>query len=137
MLSAVWLGMVIGVSFVATPVKFMAPSLELATALEVGRVTFFVFSRLEWLLALAAVALATVIPAPRALAITLAVLVAILVIQTGWLLPALDARVAAVLNGEILPPSWHHSVYALLEAGKAALLLSLIVIAALHLASRR
>jgi hypothetical protein len=33
-------GMIFGVSFIATPAKFLAPSLDLAQALDVGRATF-------------------------------------------------------------------------------------------------
>src|SRR5690606_35153067 len=39
-----WLGLLLGVSFLATPVKFAAPTLTLAVALDVGRVTFGLFS---------------------------------------------------------------------------------------------
>lgn len=136
-LSAIWLGMLVGVSFVATPIKFTAPSLELGPALDVGRVTFRLFSRLEWLLALVTVAITTLVSAPRAFSVVLGVLIAILVFQTGWLLHALDGRVTAVLDGQVPPPSWHHIGYAVLEAGKVALLISLIVVAALHLTARR
>lgn len=41
--SLVWAGMIVGVSGLATPAKFVAPSLNLPIALEVGRVTFQVF----------------------------------------------------------------------------------------------
>ncbi|WP_415289162.1 hypothetical protein RSD66_04440 [Brevundimonas sp. S1H14] len=46
--ATLWLGLLIGVSFLATPVKFQAPSLTLATALEVGQATFALFTRVEW-----------------------------------------------------------------------------------------
>lgn len=45
-----WLGLVAGVTFLATPVKFLAPSLDRPTALDVGRATFRAFSLLEWAL---------------------------------------------------------------------------------------
>jgi hypothetical protein len=35
-----WAGMLLGVSFIATPAKFLAPSLPLAQALDVGRSSF-------------------------------------------------------------------------------------------------
>jgi hypothetical protein len=49
-LALFWLGLLAGVSFLATPVKFMAPSLSLPVALDVGRQTFSVFNPLELLL---------------------------------------------------------------------------------------
>lgn len=136
-LAAVWLGMLIGVSFVATPIKFTAPTLELGPALNVGRVTFTLFSRLEWGLALLTVAAATLSPAPRTPSFLVALLAAILLMQAAWLLPALDERVAAVLQGQVPTPSWHHLGYALLEAGKAMLLAALIITTSLRLATTR
>lgn len=59
--ATLWLGLLIGVSFLATPVKFQAPSLTLATALEVGQATFALFTRVEWgLVVLLALAVAWV-----------------------------------------------------------------------------
>ena len=48
-----WFGLVVGVSFLATPIKFRAQSLTLPVALDVGRTTFHAMTRLEWLLTLA------------------------------------------------------------------------------------
>ena len=36
--ATLWAGLLMGVSFVATPVKFLAPSLSLAVALDVDQV---------------------------------------------------------------------------------------------------
>lgn len=46
-----WVGILIGISFIATPVKFQATSLKRPVALDIGRATFRFFSRIEWLLA--------------------------------------------------------------------------------------
>ena len=51
----VWLGLVLGVSFLATPIKFRAKSLTRPVALDVGRTTFHAFGKLEWLLSVALV----------------------------------------------------------------------------------
>lgn len=120
--SLVWLGMLLGVSFLATPVKFQALSLELGVALEVGRVTFDIFTKIEWGLALLLV-IATFFPrAPRAEMVFTAAAVLVVSIQAFWLLPVLDMRVEAVISGEPLPPSMHHMAYAFLEAVKAVAL---------------
>jgi len=47
----VWLGMLIGVSFLATPVKFVVKDLSLPVALQVGQATFGLFTNVEWLCA--------------------------------------------------------------------------------------
>ncbi|MBO0735377.1 MAG: hypothetical protein J2P48_02230 [Alphaproteobacteria bacterium] len=42
-----WVGILSGVSYIATPLKFRAASLTRAAALEVGRVTFQFFQGLN------------------------------------------------------------------------------------------
>lgn len=44
----VWAGVLLGISFVATPAKFLAPSLPMVQALDVGRWTFHVLAWIEW-----------------------------------------------------------------------------------------
>lgn len=117
-----WAGVLVGVSFLATPVKFQATSLSLPVALEVGRVTFWTFSRVEWGLAFLLVATAMFAKFARTLfAGTLATAV-IVVVQALWLLPILDARVDAVIAGTSLSPSHHHMLYAVAEGVKLLLL---------------
>jgi hypothetical protein len=56
----VWIGLLIGVSLLATPVKFRAPSLDLPVALDVGRHTFAAFNLVE-IFALVLLALAVIL----------------------------------------------------------------------------
>jgi hypothetical protein len=54
-LITVWAGVIIGVSLIATPVKFQAPSLTLLKGTEIGRYTFRLPTRIElcfWIAAL-------------------------------------------------------------------------------------
>ena len=122
---AIWLGLLVGVSFIATPVKFAAPTLELGPALDVGRVTFALLGKIEW--GAAGVLAMVVIAAgfPRFGLTGLAVLVLSLALQSFWLLPALDVRVAAIMAGETLPASYHHNAYGGLEIVKSVTLLAL------------
>lgn len=127
---AVWIGMLIGVSFIATPSKFAAPTLSLPTALDVGRHTFAIYNRVEWV----ALLLMLIVLASRFSTFGLALvagLTVILVAQTIWLLPALDARTTAVLRGVPQPLSDHHRFYVGLEGLKLLLLLVSTWIAAL------
>ncbi|GAA4135142.1 hypothetical protein ACFFTN_12620 [Aminobacter aganoensis] len=126
-----WAGMLAGVSFLATPVKFQAASLSLPVALDVGRVTFWTFSRVEW--GLAAVLVATsLFPVGSRLTKTCVVIVAAIVTaQALWLLPALNLRVEAVIAGSPYPPSYHHMLYAVAETAKI-LLLCLVATIALY-----
>ncbi len=131
-IALIWLGMLIGVSFLATPIKFVVQDLSLPVALQVGQATFAAFARIEWLLASALVVAAALNWRSRRFALTLSLLVALAVIaQAVWLLPILDARVAAIVAGETPPASPHHGYYATLEALKA-LLLGLIALLGLR-----
>ncbi len=125
LLTLVWAGMVIGVSGLATPAKFHAPSLSLPVALDVGRTTFHVFTRVEWLLGLALVLLLLALWHRRLILLGALLIVAILLVQALYLLPALDLRVAAIIAGQTPPPSPLHTWYAAAEAGKLATLLAL------------
>lgn len=121
----VWLGMVLGISFLATPIKFRAPSLTLPVALDVGRTTFHAFGKVEWvltvLLAVAAILVRSDLePLDWGL---FGLVVVIVVAQAAWLIPALDVRVEAVIAGTPLPPSPLHRVYAGAEVVKAVVLL--------------
>lgn len=129
-LALLWFGLVFGVSLLATPVKFLAPSLDLAVALDVGRHTFSVLNIVELLL-LTLLALAILIAArTRPLVAGLMGLLVILAIQSFWLLPALDARVDIYMAGQVPPPSPLHTLYAASEGVK---LLVLALIAAFSL----
>lgn len=130
-LAIFWAGMLAGVSFLATPVKFQAASLSLPVALEVGHVTFRMFSRIELALAVALVAIALPSPTSRVTAGCATLVAAIVAAQVFWLLPVLDARVEAVIAGAPLPPSPHHWLYATAEAAKL-LLLCLVAAATLY-----
>jgi len=121
-LSLVWIGMLLGVSFLATPVKFLAPSLTLAVALDVGRQTFGAFSMLEVVAALALLTAALLIRSQLQVVAFVCLISALVALQFFWLLPALDARVEVILQGEMPEESHLHSVYIAIEAAKLALL---------------
>ena len=129
-----WIGLLLGVSFLATPAKFLAPSLSLAVALDVGRQTFGVFNKVEW--ALAILLLALVLAGPKArLSIAGAVVLAVMVVvETLWLLPVLDQRVGLIIAGQQPPESSLHVVYIVLQIVKLAVLCGLAVAAARRLA---
>lgn len=123
LLPAVWLGLVLGVSFLATPAKFLAPTLDLAAALDVGRLTFRVLGAVEGVLVAGALALWLAGRLRPRAGWMLAFLSALLTVEYAWLLPALDHRVAAMAAGLHPPPSLHHWIYVLCEVAKAATLL--------------
>jgi hypothetical protein len=118
----IWLGLLLGVSFLATPVKFLAPSLSLPVALDVGRYTFMALSRIE-MIAAAVLLGCAVLGARNKLIRTAALLTAAVVaLQVLWLLPLLDARVEVIIQGGTPLPSFLHDIYVGAEAMKGLLL---------------
>jgi di/tricarboxylate transporter len=113
-----WLGLLLGVSFLATPAKFLAPSLPLPVALDVGRHTFAIFNKVEWVLAVMLLLL-VLVRARTWLIVTAAIAVALLVFaETVWLLPLLDQRVGLAIAGQQPPPSNYHNLYIGVEVAK-------------------
>jgi hypothetical protein len=116
----VWLGIVIGVSFMATPIKFTASTLDLPTALEVGRVTFRLLERVEWMLALALIANAWLARQRPPWSFYLVVIV--LAAEAFWLLPVLGVRTDAIRAGARPPASNLHVVFIAAELVKCVAL---------------
>jgi hypothetical protein len=132
-----WFALVIGVSFLATTAKFLAPSLTLPVALDVGMHTFRVLNKVEWVLAalLLAVVLMTGVGGMRGkfAALAAAILALCVIVETGWLYPILDQRTAMIIAGVQPPKTIHHEVFVYLQGFKLALLLVVIFATALPL----
>lgn len=118
----IWLGVVIGISFIEAPVKFTAPTLTRPVAFDVGRVVFTALNRTELVLFALTVVLGLVAERRRLFWIAAAVLAAMLAVQTLWLLPELVARSEMVIAGSEPSPSAAHGIYAAIEVTKALVL---------------
>ncbi|PWR19917.1 hypothetical protein [Zavarzinia compransoris] len=128
-LVSAWTGLLVGVSFLATPVKFLAPSLTLPVALDVGRQTFFVFNRSEIVLAMSMLFLLLWSLRSKTMIGLGASLALFVLAQTVWMLPELDARVETILQDGALTPSSLHTLYVIAECMKLVLLLAIASIA--------
>lgn len=128
----VWLGVVIGVSLLATPVPFMVEQLERAEALAVNRQLFRMLSRAELVL-LALALLASVLGGIRSpwVIAGIGLVAATVLVQVGILQPELAARTDLVLAGQEPEPGPWHGLYVALELLKIALLPA-VALAALH-----
>ena len=121
-LALIWLGMILGISFLEAPVKFMAPSVTLEIGLDIGRHVFGVFNRVEIAIALAMVVLLIIIKKKDRSLILLALAGACLIVQTVWLLPVLADRAEVIFGGQTPAPSMQHTIYVILEVLKAVAL---------------
>ena len=93
-----WLGMVLAISFLETPLKFRAPGISLPLGLGIGRLVFRALNTTE--ITLAAVLLAALLSYRPGIAswLLLGITGALLATQTGLLRPRLG-RVPRILVG--------------------------------------
>lgn len=122
----VWLGMILGVSFLETPLKFRAPGVTTAIGLGIGRLVFRALNRIEVLFA--AVIVAAVAWDVREISVTVltVVVVVILIVQLAAIRPRLNRRSEEVLaSGTETSRSGGHFSYVALEFAKALALLTL------------
>jgi hypothetical protein len=120
----VWAGAALGVAFVATPAKFLAPSLSLPVALDVGRHTFAVYDRLELAVLVGLFGLGIWSQDRRRWYAVLLLPAAIILAEALWLLPALDLRVGEILAGRSADNrSSLHAIYIAAEGLKILALL--------------
>lgn len=117
-----WVGFVCAISFLEAWLKFRAPGVTLPIGLGIGRLVFGALNKMELVLALAIlVDLLRDRRSPlRWLWVCLPV--ALLLLQTFWLLPALDVRAELVIRNGPLPPSQLHFVYVAFEVVKVVAL---------------
>jgi hypothetical protein len=120
-----WLGMTIGVSLIATPVRFAAESITRPVALDVGRVVFAALNKAELMALVLLLILVRVSGRSRDLWAWCGALALILVAQGAWLIPELAARTDIILAGSEPPPSQAHAIYSTLDLAKMAALLFL------------
>jgi hypothetical protein len=120
-----WLGMVLGISFLETPLKFQAPGITLPLGLGIGRLVFRALNATE--ITLATVLLAALLAYRPGFAgwALLGISGALLATQTGLLRPRLDRRAAQIITGDTPPPSRLHLAYIALEILKVAALVAL------------
>jgi hypothetical protein len=113
----VWLGLVLGISVIETPLKFMAPGITTPLGLGIGRLVFRALNAAELAIACVLVVVFVRQASDWPLAL-LGVVFTILLVQTFWLRPALDDRALRMIAGDELPPSSLHLAYIALEGVK-------------------
>lgn len=124
-----WAGSLLGVSFIAAPVKFTAPHLTMSVALEIGQVTFHLFNKVEWLLSITLITMGLYGRVRHVLIIALLMFI-FLATESFYLLPILDANANLVIAGHDPTPNLFHWAYIILDILKltSALLGSLLII---------
>lgn len=114
-----WLGFFMAISFMEAPLKFTAPGLTIAQGVQIGRIVFGVLNKCEWGFLLI-VLCPCLFSGPRALVMfCIFVVCFILLAETFWLLPELDARATQYITGHQQQDTDMHWFYITLEILKA------------------
>lgn len=122
-LPSAWLGLLIGLAFIETPLKFLAPGVTVEIALGIGRLVLTTADIIGVVMLVLITALSVRPRLGRAIWITLAALWAVLIVQVAIIRPMLNARTDLVLAGAEAGESQLHTFYI---AADVLLLLGLI-----------
>jgi hypothetical protein len=125
----VWLGMVMGISFLEAPLKFRAPGITLQLGLGIGRLVFRALNAAEVVAVSVLLVVVATGPLPVPVVTATGVVGAVLLLQLLAVRPRLTRRSAAVLAGATAPRSRAHHAYVALEVVKIAGLTALGVAA--------
>lgn len=120
---AVWVGMLVALSFLETPLKFTAPGITLPIGLGLGRIVFVALAISGWVLLVLMTALA--VPRPRIARADWALigsLWVVLAVQTFLVRPPLNARSDILIAGGDPGESILHYVYIACDLALLALL---------------
>lgn len=120
-----WVGMTAGVSFLAIPEIFSAPSMTRPVALDAARVVFEALGKVELLALAALLILVRVSDLSKTLWAYVGVLTLIQLAQSAWLLPELATRAQQISMGIEPGASPAHAIYSVLAITKILFLLFL------------
>lgn len=119
-----WVGFVCAISFMEAWIKFRAPGVTLPIGLGIGRLVFGALNIMEWIFAI--VIISNFIFTKTKLITTqnslLYIAILMLIIETVWALPTLDARAELYIQGQNPPSSTLHFYYVGMELIKVVCL---------------
>lgn len=112
-----WIGFVCAISFMEAWLKFRAPNVTLSIGLGIGRLVFSALNKMEWIFSIVIICNLFI---GKGQLITLnnlffLVPLLLLIVQTLWLLPALDTRAEMHIQQQIVPSSNLHFYYVGME----------------------
>src|SRR5690606_22329118 len=99
----IWIGFICAISFMEAWLKFQAPGITLPLGLGIGKLVFVAMNKVEWLLGILVLICLIWEKTPKYY--FFAVVMVLLSFQTFWVLPELNMRADAIINGAKLPPS--------------------------------
>jgi len=121
MVAAIWIGLIIGVAFYASSIKFTAPGVGRTQLLSVGQVTFQGLTWIEFV-AFLSLLLAAWSQLTRSVIKIIVVLALLLVIQKMAVQPILNTAITQAIAGESVDTIVLHFIYGGLDCAKLAVL---------------
>lgn len=121
----IWVGFVCAISFMEAWLKFRAPGINIPLGLGIGRLVFSALNKVEWVLAIAIV-VNYVLESKKEFNWSYVLYIIsflILLFQTVYLLPALDARAELYIKGLPVESSSLHFIYVGIETIKVVSLI--------------
>lgn len=115
-----WLGFVLAISFMEAWLKFRAPGVTLPIGLSIGRLIFSVLNKIEWVFIILIISHYFLFRSSfqNFQVVIILSLLMVLILQTFWLLPKLDARAELHIQGAIVKRSFLHLYYVIGEVLK-------------------
>ncbi|MGM7697194.1 hypothetical protein [Microbacterium sp. A84] len=130
-LPAVWIGLIIGLSFMETPLKFHAPGITTALGLGIGRLVFVALSVAGWIILVVLTLIAQARPREtRRGWLLIGVMWVIMAVESFVIRPALAARSDVIIAGGDPGESWLHYGYIAAELLLLAALVWYLVLGA-------
>lgn len=126
---ALWLGLIIGISFIEAPLKFTAPGITIPLGLGIGRRVFFAMNMVEILFFAALLAGSVRRGLDKAWGWGVGIAGLMLLLKTAAIRPGLSRRTDAVLAGNSDGGSLWHYAYIGVEFVLAIALVALLVMA--------
>ncbi len=121
----IWIGFLGAISFMEAWLKFRAPGITVPLGLGIGKLVFGALNKVELVLTITIIGSMFYRGMKNFKRSQLYFLIPflIVVLQTIWLLPALDARAELHIQGDAVPPSNLHFYYVGMEVVKIICLL--------------
>lgn len=124
-LTFTWLGLLIGLSFIETPLKFRAPGVTREIGLGIGRLVFTALGGIEFGLVIVLTLVLLGVDPPVAAWYLIGGLWVAVAAQRLVLHPRLQQRTDAIVAGQDVPHSSLHLWFIGLDVAKVALLIAL------------
>ncbi|MDI1233135.1 MAG: hypothetical protein PSX81_02510 [bacterium] len=120
----IWIGFVCAISFMEAWLKFRAPGVSMSIGIGIGRLVFSALNKVEWVMILF-ITINFLLKKEfisGGTSLLFAILLLLLILQTFWLLPALDERAELQIISRVVVTSNLHFYYVGMEVIKVTLL---------------